>query len=57
MFLVKNGAMLARLQIERSGFDSWPGLLRCVLGHDLSTQVYNGYQRTWGGVGGNPVMD
>ena len=54
MFLVKNDAMLARLQIERSGFDSWPS---CILGQDLSTQVYNGYQRTWGGVGGNPVMD
>ena len=34
-----------RLQIERSGFEPWPGTLRCVLGQDtltvpLSTQVY-----------------
>ena len=38
--------MVFRLHIERSGFQSWPGTLCCVLGQDsrtvlLSTQVYN----------------
>lgn len=51
----------ARLQSEWSGFRSWPGTLRCVLGQDtllprcLPPPWYiNGYQRN---AGGNPAMD
>ena len=53
---------LVRLRSERSGFEPWPGTLRCVLGQDIllsqclsPPRCINGYQRT--NAGGNPVMD
>ena len=52
----------ARLRIEWSGFEPWPGTLCCVLGQDttltvpLSTQVYKWVPANLM-LGDNPVMD
>ena len=43
-------------KIERSGFEPWPGLFCCVLGQDLSTQVYKWVPANIM-LGDNPAID